>query len=597
MRTDASAALLTSIYAASSIPYINLVFTHHDASTRNYSSDQVNRRILSIEHHEEMYYDWATIVLWTTTLADAPIPDFLGDWVEIGYGYENGEAGENTKYQTTPRLWVKSQQYISRPGVIISILELQGMWSFLREWLIRTAGTSTPYYTKEYAATDTVYALMVAVMAEAGITLNTFVENDSITNTYSPIFTINNGPFEDAGSILYRLISMTKSYLRPLKTLQFEVKYPQAGDAVNENYVTIRSATEPTFYTYMERNNLLIPNHIYLFADAGTDRQWTSIISKEAPIGGTSAEITKYADIAYVALAAQITVDADAQTRADVYLLRAAAEETLGRMLAPHDCRLELLDKITITDSRLGVTYPASNLTRVGGIVHWYEPAKGIYNMEVLLGGMSTSWADIEGYSKAVAKTESDIAASPANRILDVLRKQPPTVYGDEWGSRPPSVLPVDYKDPLVYPVTPESLREMIRSYGDEFGSSAFPTIEKVSPYQAPIGPFLDPPKVQTSRATSFLGPTLLQRWQAEVAKAAKATVKLPRDRRPTRRDIITSLPQARLRMELEKKYNRKPPTLPSDFLAKAAELERQISVRKYEPRKSTGPLNYPDWY
>lgn len=330
-----SSTLEAAQKAASGTPYIHLVF--YGASTYDYSSDQEGRRILLIDHTEEPYDDFATIILRNN---DRTIPDLLGYYACIGYGHVTGSGNE---YSTTAELWVKHQQTVSAGGRLYEVLELEGMWTKLREALMLLG--SPPYYSKVYT-TDTVYAIIDAVLAECGISLAALAEDDGIMGSYNPVFTINEVPFEDAATIIYRLIMMTFSYLRGKVGLEMEVKYPQESDAVDINYY---SDAPFYFYEYRQRNNLLIPNHVYVFANAGTDELWTNVIVAEAK---NQAEIDKYADVPVISIAATVTDQTEAENRAAALLVRVEAEDTAGRLIAPHDCRLELYDRIKIWDDR-----------------------------------------------------------------------------------------------------------------------------------------------------------------------------------------------------------------------------------------------------
>lgn len=335
------ADLLTAQNAVTNTPYIYLLFTSKDGGTTyNYSSDQASRRILSIDHQEEPYNDYASIILRND---DRTIPDLKGYWTDVGYGYIC--AGATARYSQTARLWVKHQQNISAQGRIVTLLELEGMWSKAREMPVRIG--DPPLYDPDTYTTDTVYSILETLIeTELGWYLAALAEDDSIMDTYQPQFEINTQPFESHGGLMYRLISMTKSYLRMQAGLAAEVKYPQVADSVN---ITYYSDQAPYFYEYIERKNVLIPNHVYVFANEGDDELWTDIITGEA---SDAAEIALYADIIKMIVAGAITSQTDADNRAAAVIARAEAEVMAGRMYAPHDCQLELYDRIRVNDNR-----------------------------------------------------------------------------------------------------------------------------------------------------------------------------------------------------------------------------------------------------
>jgi len=345
-----SGTLLAAQNAATVTPYIKLLFTSKDAGiTVDLSTDSsaYGNRILLIDHTEEPYDDFATIILRNY---DKTIPDMKGYWTEIGYGAvtaaSNEYIGDGTSEGAIPRLWVKHQQDISAGGKIWTVLELEGMWARLREMLIRLG--DPPLYTQSYT-TDTIYDIIGYVLAELSLTLKALGEDDSIIDALQPQFDINAQPFEYAASLIYRLLHMTKSYLKALDDLEFEIKYPQASDAVNLTYY---SNAAPYFYEYMERKNVLVPNHFLVYGNSGDDGLWTDYLYSASPYGIDQAAIDEYFEVYKVILAGSLTVQADVDNRADALLARAKFEALAGRLYAPHDCQVELYDKLEIQDFR-----------------------------------------------------------------------------------------------------------------------------------------------------------------------------------------------------------------------------------------------------
>ena len=321
-------------------PYIYLYFTSADGGTHyNYSSDQ--GRLLAVEHHEEAYNDYATIVLRNE---DGALPDLRGYWLEIGYGYDISGTPD---YEQTPRLWVKNQQHVSMMGVASEMLQLEGMWAKLREMMLRIG--TPPYYLANYT-TDTVYAIIDAILTltEIGMTLDAVGDqDDSIIDTFMPQFEINNRIFENAAGVIYRLIRMTKCYLRPKTSMAWKVIYPQPEDVTTTLFY---SAQKPYFYEYVEKLSCLVPNHIIVFANAGEDGAWTNIITA---FKKDDAEIARLYEVSKVHIAGNITSQTDANARAAAILTRVKAEQMAGRLVIPHDVRIELHDKVTIYDTRV----------------------------------------------------------------------------------------------------------------------------------------------------------------------------------------------------------------------------------------------------
>ena len=228
MSRSVSGTFLAAQQAATNTPYCKLVFTSKDGNTTvdcSTDSSAFGNRILLIDHVEEVYDDFATIILRNQ---DRSIPRMKGYWTEVGYGYTVSGSphylGDGTNEGAPPRLWIKHQQTISSGGKLWEVLELEGMWAKLREQVIRLG--DPPLYTKSYT-TDTIYTIIGLILSELGFTLNTLSENDGTINSLQPQFDINAQPFEYAAPLIYRLLNMTSIYLKPLDELEFEINYPQ----------------------------------------------------------------------------------------------------------------------------------------------------------------------------------------------------------------------------------------------------------------------------------------------------------------------------------------------------------------------------------
>ena len=348
MARSLSATYKSAQEAATKTPYFKLLFKHTGDSDVDLSSDSgtYGNRIILIDHTEEPYNDFATIIFRNK---DRDIPSLLGYYVEIGYGYVTGEGkeylGDGTNEPAPPRLWVKHQQTVSAGGKLWELLELEGMWSLLRETLIRVG--SPPLYTESYT-TNTIYDLVEIILGEIdpAMTLNALAEDDGIIDSFKPQFDINAQPFEYADAIIYRLLNMTASYLKPLDDLKWEIKYPQEDDS---DQLAFNSSKVPYFYEYMERVNVLVPNHFLVYGNEGEDGLWIDYIVGEAE---DADEVAAYADIIRVVLSGSLTSQGDVNNRASALLARAKFEQMAGRMYAPNSGSLELYDKIRIADSR-----------------------------------------------------------------------------------------------------------------------------------------------------------------------------------------------------------------------------------------------------
>ncbi|GAI58599.1 unnamed protein product, partial [marine sediment metagenome] len=230
------------------------------------------------------------------------------------------------------------------------ILMCEGMWTKLRELRYLAVG-SAPYFDTPYGGVQTIKEIIALALTEAGMTLNASYGNDSIVHTHTPYFTINNPPFESLANLIYRLIMMTKTYMRPEASLVFKIIYPQSSDSVNETYYSDQA---PYFKEYTEKRNLLIPNDIKVYWGMNTvTGEWdaTALASPGSAVDQPS--IDSYTTVRWVFLASDLTSQADANLRAAALLQRYKSETLAGRLVLPyHDCSVELYDKVEVQDSR-----------------------------------------------------------------------------------------------------------------------------------------------------------------------------------------------------------------------------------------------------
>lgn len=373
------------------VPYIKIYINGVDYSSR----------LEYLEHHEEAYRDRAIIGLNNRDSALNKV-DLDGHSFDIGYGY----GGEKVDSAT---LWVKSHQIISLEGERIYQIYAEGAWMALREqkmiagitgWAASTAyilnqqvppttpnghiykctvagtsGATEPTwpttsagtvvdgtvtweeigiadpYSNTFNATHTVEGLLQLIIESMGWTWTTVTNSDGIIDDFHPVFDINQLPYENAAALLYRLIWMTKSYLRPKPSNTFEVVYPQATNVVNETYY---SDEVHYFFEYVEKTILLVPNSIVVLCNQDpTNKEWATeayplILGEKKD----DDQILKYKEIVQPFLAGSITDQTDATKRAEAILTRLRGEILGGRLIVPHDARVELYDRVRVEDRR-----------------------------------------------------------------------------------------------------------------------------------------------------------------------------------------------------------------------------------------------------
>jgi len=350
MRTI-STALAAAQEASSSEPFIHLFFNSADGETTvDYSS-----RLLQLEHHEEPYNEWASIILYNN---DRGVQNVKGYWLEIGYG-QNCEpfGGNEQEYKDTPRLWVKSQTIVSRAGILFTELLCTGMWVAMQELDLVTKGEPPHFDNERYGPGYTVYDTLKDLFAAttfpvAGVDTPFELEplgdqDDGIMDSFTPELWLNQSPFENRASIAYRLIGMTKSYVRTKPGLKLEVRYPQDDDEVDEIY---HSNRDFVFFEYREKQNINTPNDVVVYANPGEDGMWEDIITSTGHEDEDS--IDAYHRVTAHHIAADIVTQTDADNRGEAILSKIKAEILAGRLVIPHDCRVELYDRMEINDSR-----------------------------------------------------------------------------------------------------------------------------------------------------------------------------------------------------------------------------------------------------
>jgi len=227
----------------------------------------------------------------------------------------------------------------------------EGMWMDLREQKVMAGivGLQSEAYSNIFNKTYTVEQLAKLVVEAMGWTWGGVVTSDGIINVFHPVFELNQGTFESAAGLLYRLIWMTHSYYRARSGKTIGTVYPQDTDAVDETYYSYQHFY---FEEYDEMSKLLIPNSIVVLCDLRPDEDGVN----RYHIFGTASDavqIAKYHEVVDVYVDGSIDNQPDADNRAAAILTRIKSEILGGRFTLPfHDPRVELYDKVSIRDDR-----------------------------------------------------------------------------------------------------------------------------------------------------------------------------------------------------------------------------------------------------
>jgi len=343
-----SSTMTTAQAGTNKTPYI-----HVEINSNDYSS-----RLLSCEWIEEPYRDRGTFVFRNDDryFDASPHNDLIGRSFQPGWGYTTGAGNEycgDGTNEYTPTIWVKNQEIISFPGMVVCQLYCEGMWMKLRESAVTSLGLITqeePGYEGIYdGSSHTIYDIMEDLIETAmGWTLEPYAyDEDGIINNLKPVFTVNTGEYEMAAYTLRRLLEMTKCYIRQTEGTTWELVYPQTSDAANQTYYSSSADGHP-FFEYMERISEVIPNRIVVFGNNPTgDEDWPDLL-----YGDTGAPTTNYGEVMQYYLAPTLTSQDDLDLRASAILQRYKAEGLAGRLIVPHDCSVELYDRVQVKDGR-----------------------------------------------------------------------------------------------------------------------------------------------------------------------------------------------------------------------------------------------------
>lgn len=218
MRT-VSAGITAAQKAASADAYVVVTLSRPGDSTYRYiHSPTAAKRIKFIRHEETPYLTEAIVVLDNSDLSLTT--DLSGYRIDIHYGYMVDGTGDVTGGKTAS-MWVKRQFHTSKMGSLDTVLHCAGAWNLLAEIntiasIIKEGAGENPYYEVDYAASSyTIYDIMQDILEASDCAL--FVlgsEDDSIIDTLTPDFVANALPYETSADMLYRLLMMTKVFMR-----------------------------------------------------------------------------------------------------------------------------------------------------------------------------------------------------------------------------------------------------------------------------------------------------------------------------------------------------------------------------------------------
>lgn len=239
------ADLTTAQKSIINTPYITITFEngYGGGTSYTYATTDSPNRIKGIRHSEEPYSSHAIVVLDNY---DRSLPDLFGYFCTISYGYET--VSGNKSSDTAP-LWVKQQVHSSKMGSLDTILYLEGQWNLLAE--MQDIGSlvgapSPPYYEIDYTgAAYSIFDIIEQIITSAGFSMIALGgEDDSIIDTLQPDFVVNTIPFENAASVNYRLLNMTKVFCRAEASGAgaFRILYPSGYSGYDYEYTSAKES-------------------------------------------------------------------------------------------------------------------------------------------------------------------------------------------------------------------------------------------------------------------------------------------------------------------------------------------------------------------
>jgi hypothetical protein len=356
MRTLLTAEHIAAQSAFKRTPYIKLTFTSPDLlTTVDLDTDGTyEKRIIGIEHNEASYEDFAYITLKDY---DRTIPDLRGYSVDIGYGDTTTNGNEYT-YSQTPRLWVMVQETVYASNKAIVVLTLEGMWARLKRQVAMFNDSYDPSvsvwgnftgldgYTdrSDFGAGVSYYGMIEYIISTMmHFYLDPLTVDDGIIDEANAQFYFYN----DANShqvwqtLLYQIITSTHCVLRAGEDKHFVVLKPQSEDAAD---ITFYNYQAPYFYEYSKKDSYTYPNYVILFYNGAS--YW---INRKVVYASDQPSIDAYGNIPFIVHHPTCTSGTEAQAKANAILANIQRERDTGYITIPHDCRIQLYDKVAVS--------------------------------------------------------------------------------------------------------------------------------------------------------------------------------------------------------------------------------------------------------
>lgn len=282
-----------------------------------------------------------------------PAPLHPGAEIALSPGYHTSAGPQASD---GPAYWIDRIERRSGGGNATVVIDARDGWSLLDAWRAR----------RQYAwaaGEKNVFGILQHLFSRAGLEFSASGASSASTGLY-PAFTVH--PGESALAAVRRLLEMLPDAVFLRGELAFLTE-PLANEAADYAFGTghrIHSGSYADEHSPTNRAQVFGKS---VFAERF---DWPGI-------AGANDRLQQVLDT-------NLTTVAQAESRADAVLRRAAVEATNGEILVPVNCGLELCDVIEITDAAAALS---AAKRRVAGLALRYNAAQGVYEQRITLVG------------------------------------------------------------------------------------------------------------------------------------------------------------------------------------------------------------------
>jgi hypothetical protein len=380
-------------------------------------------RLVSLVTDEQLYGSLFTVVLDNSDEA-LNGKTFKGSEVTINLAFTTQTGSD------LPPLYVFDQQFTSEQGKLTVTLTIIDGWGLLNLASVNFSGSyynqpwqestelakrklpngelidsSSTLFTELAANYDLyTYQIVADIISTAiGKTVATGDRNlDTNFSSLKPALTVSS-PI----SAVKQLMEMTYSYLVWKNVGGVGQFYPIKPTAHSSVYTF---NTLNTFWSEASAQSVVTPNTIYVWAYDSTDTtQWIcNTTVRNAASYSAIGEVPRHIFLADLDSNGTSSTQANLTAIAQGYLSKVEGSLSVGVIIAPMHCSLELLDTVTLSDNRY--TTP---LTVTGYVTRMERVYKsGEYKIKITLGGAATGFVP-SGGSTPVGLAELETPAPP----------------------------------------------------------------------------------------------------------------------------------------------------------------------------------------